>query len=262
MSDPKIRFEEATEKLYAAFAGYPLPEDTGMCTHCHKPEDELKLRSKPLRELSEEDLEDYGFSALTTWGNEDVFKYFLPRMFEITCQIPTSYLPNQEIIFRKLNYAEWRDWPIDEKTAVEDFFMAAWEYLLACDESFGWDDLLCSIGQAVDDLTPYLKAWEESGLTGLWHLSEYIADEYLDVAQKHKLSDSFWQDKSYEGDPWCNDRTAQMNQVIEWLEKPSTCELLENAYLENPNHPLAASIAEGADYLRWIETYRKNTTCE
>ncbi len=257
MSDPEIRFEEATEKLYVVFAGYPLPVDTGMCDHCYDPEDELKLHSKPLRDLTDKDLYKYSWSALLTWGDNDVFKHFLPRLFYLVV-LPSSDLAVKEVIFKKLYHAEWRSWPVEEIAAVEEFLMAAWEYSLARDESFE-SDLLCGIGQVVDDLAPYLTVWETSGLVALGHLSEFIAIESMNIAIKHKLNDTFWQDKSYEGDPWCNDRTAQMNQVIEWLEKPSTLQLLENAFLENQEHPFAASIAEGADYLRWIETYRKNT---
>jgi hypothetical protein len=260
MSDPKIRFEEAIERLYTTFAGYPLPGNTGMCSCSYNPEDELKLHSKPLRDLSGDDLDSYSWSALLTWGDDYIFRHFLPRMFELEFQVTYSYILDPEHIAGKLNLAEWRTWPVDEIEAVQSFLMAAWEYALASDDYSDIDDLLSAIGQAEDDMSPYLEAWEKSGIVGLSYLSEFITAEYAYIAQSHILTNIYWQDKSYEGDPFCNDRTTQMNQVIEWLEKPSTCELLENAFLENPNHPLSATIAEGADYLRWIETYRKNTT--
>ncbi len=258
MSDPKTRFEEAIERLYTSFAGYPLPGNTGMCYHCYDPEEELKLHSKPLRDLSGDDLDLYSWKALSTWGDDYIFRHFLPRLFELAFQIPASVLDPEDIA-GKLNLAEWRTWPVDEIEAVQSFLMAAWEYALASDDYSEIDDLLSAIGQAEDDMSPYLEAWEKSGIVGLAYLSGFITEEYAYIAQSHKLTNVHWQAIGSKSS-YRDDRTAQMNQVIEWLEKPSTCELLENAYLENPNHPLAASIAEGADYLRWIETYRKNTT--
>jgi len=260
MSDPKTRFEEATERLYSVFAGYRLPTNTGMCQLCNEPGDDFILHSKPPRELTGDDLYDYTVTALTCWGDEFIFRYFLPRIFELTFQVPYSYIFDQEPIAAKLNLAEWSTWPVEEIEAVQCFLMAAWEYALAFDDYGEIDDLLCAIGQAEDDMSPYLEAWEKSGIVGFLCLSEFITAEYAYIAQSNKLTNIYWQEIWPPERSYCNDRTAQMNQVIEWLEKPSTCELLENAYLENPNHPLAASIAEAADYLRWIETYRKNTT--
>ena len=101
---------EAIEALYSAFEKYPLPRYTDPCMHCHSVEDELKLHAQPLRELDLEHLREYAVDSLTTWGGEDVFRHFLPRIFDLFANLPnpTLQLIDREIMFSKFRHGNWQ----------------------------------------------------------------------------------------------------------------------------------------------------------
>lgn len=160
--------EAALEDLYRVFQAYPLGHSTNPCLHCHSPEDEKPLYSKPLRRLTEKDLFLYSMDAVLTWGNADNFRHFLPRIFELTISSGKYSFADREIVLSKLCHAEWRSWPESEQKAVEQVLNAVWQAVLLTppeDEVYCADALeswLCAIAQAEDDLTPYLQAWLES----------------------------------------------------------------------------------------------------
>ena len=66
------------------------------------------LIAKRLRDLTDTDLKKYAFKALTTWGNADDFRHFLPRLFELEAVHPQRIvgLVDPEILFGKLAYAQ------------------------------------------------------------------------------------------------------------------------------------------------------------
>ena len=225
-------FEEAVERLYAVFDKYPLRADTEPCLHCVDPEDEQKLHDKPLRELDRQELEDYGRDALHTWGNVGDFKHFLPRLFELVEEAYLLGWVDAEVLFAKLRIAQWQDWPEDEQVAVRDYLMSLWRHCLTGGiEDVEIGDMLCGIGRAVDDLTPYLSAWRRSGREGQRLLAAFVPWQAELISQSGKLSNPFWED-----------RTAQMNQVISWLRDPDTKQSLEEAYAIEPLEEFASAI--------------------
>jgi len=162
MSCPKV-LQDAIEGLYIAFAGYPLPENTMPCDCCHTPIAETLVHAETLRNLQWKHLKDYADDALTTWGDLDVFKHFLPRIFDLLLNSgeQRSGVPNPEIVFGKLRYGEWRLWLSEEQTAIEEMLQAVWEAVRSNPPiEGGYIDVemwLCSISQCENDLTPYLR---------------------------------------------------------------------------------------------------------
>ena len=75
--------QSAIERLYKVFSAHPCPVYTDPCLHCHTVEDDAKLRTRPLRQLSAGELNDYVSDALLVWGGVDDFKHFLPRILEL-----------------------------------------------------------------------------------------------------------------------------------------------------------------------------------
>ena len=153
--DPQGRLAEAVEGLYDVFSRYPLVPRVGGCPCCVSDSDEALLHSKPLRELTADDLWRYAFKALSTWGTEEDFKHFLPRLFELVAAGTTI----DEQLFHKLVYARppWRQWPVQEQQAIEDYLDALWSYRLSLSPEVAWlDPLLWAYVEILDDLTPYL----------------------------------------------------------------------------------------------------------
>ncbi len=185
----------AIENLYATFASYPLRDDTNACSCCHSPEDERRIHRASLHKLKTDDLAQYATDALFVWGNETDFRHFLPRIFELEVAHGDEFV-DPEVVFNKLRHGEWRYWPEAEQRAVEQFFDALWRCLLEGQprEYYGWEieGWLCGMGDAVGDLSPYLKIWvtmekENSRL----NLAAFIAD--TDFANPNCGPTAYWE---------------------------------------------------------------------
>lgn len=158
--------QAAVERLYEVFARYPLnPGMPGSPLFEDWPEKNRRLSSKPLRELSADDLREFAWEALTTWGEEPDFKHFLPRLLELLTQLPADVEP--WIVLDKLRYEHgpWTTWPETEQTAVRTFLLTFWEYLLtttgaAIDEHF--DDYFAALAYVYPDFGELLQRWADS----------------------------------------------------------------------------------------------------
>lgn len=216
--------EEAIEGLYTAFEGYPLPKFTDPCMHCHCFEDELKVHAQPLRELDLENLRDYAVDALLVWGDEAVFKHFLPRIFELLATIPDPSLQliDREIMFSKFRHGNWRAWPEEEQAAVEGYLHSVWHEVLGdppAEESYSdLESWICSIGQCEDDLSSYLHDWiEDERQSASLALSWLLLTSAVARTGKNGRN-AFWQG-----------RDDQYAQLQKWVKSPAVIERLENA---------------------------------
>ena len=77
------------ESLYSIFSIYPFKSTMDGCPCCVSDSDKEKIHTKQLRELDGDDLSRYAFKAMTTWGDTDDFKHYLPRIFELLATTPT-----------------------------------------------------------------------------------------------------------------------------------------------------------------------------
>uniref|UniRef100_B8HWE9 Uncharacterized protein n=1 Tax=Cyanothece sp. (strain PCC 7425 / ATCC 29141) TaxID=395961 RepID=B8HWE9_CYAP4 len=83
---PKV--ESAIRDLYAAFSHVERPVEVDACPCCISLEELEAIQTKPLGELTTDDLYNYSHNALLNVGNEEDFRYFLPRILEILAQYP------------------------------------------------------------------------------------------------------------------------------------------------------------------------------
>lgn len=229
---------QAIDDLYLAFAQYPLPRWTGSCLHCHDEAEELRLHAKPLRDLTTEDLESYVWSALLTWGSVDTFKHLLPRILELAADY--GWTVDREIVLSRLRRGDWRTWPVEEQVSVSAYLMAVWTAALS-DESFviPADEWLCVVGQAVDDLGPFLEAWYMNPhASSRYQLAEFIFENSNKIETRGRLAGGFW-----------SDRREQMAQVIDWLLRPSVSEILEQAFFEHSSEPESENLSWAVDQL-------------
>jgi len=99
------------EDLYDVFNKYPLRQHVEGCTcGCIPPTAEAGLHRRPLREMEPNDLDRYAFKAMTTWGDVEDFKHFLPRLLELL--VHKSFIVDTEIVLGKLSYGHWEAWPV------------------------------------------------------------------------------------------------------------------------------------------------------
>lgn len=237
-SNHKMALIQAIENLYLTFAEYPLPKWTDPCMHYHDKDEELLLHNKPLRDLGPDDLETYVWDALLTWGSEDTFKHFLPRIFELTVEY--EWTINPEIIIDKLHHGDWHKWPEEEQESVSAYLMAVWQMILS-EESFeiSVEEWLCAVGQAVDDLAPFLDSWyQNAGLPSRHKLAEFIFNSFNTLGIRRKFVSEYW-----------SDRHEQAEQVISWLIQPASSVILEQAFYEYSSEPEAEEISWAVDQL-------------
>jgi len=205
-----MALREAVGNLYTVFGRYPLNPRMSRCDHCHSDEDQARLGSKPLGELSVEDLDDYAFSALFTWGEADDFKHLLPRLLDLAAFGPERHeeFMAEETLFGKLREAQWTEWPPAERQAVGLYLEELWKGALSSfPGSRDIDTLLCCLGQAVDDLAPFLDRWLEGpSEPALRHLAQFVLANEESLRTKGELWNAFWAD-----------RPVPMGQVKAWL---------------------------------------------
>ena len=203
MTTEKQVLAEAVAGLYETFSVYPLARKVEGCPCCVSAEDEAVLHLQPLRRMTAEHLSRYAFKSLTTWGDEDDFRHFLPRLLELTAD-PHQYDVDLDAITGKLEYAKWTQWPEPEQKAVRFYLLALWHLGLTLPpEEVLLGGYLGAIGLAEEDLAPYLELWQNTTSDAALNQLVIFVDSQLSL-HKHKLTN------------WSG-RREQMTQVVEWL---------------------------------------------
>jgi hypothetical protein len=235
--------QNAIEKLYAVFAIYPLKLPVMGCDGCITREDIACLESKPLRKLTKQDMEKYTRKALTTWGDTDDFRHFLPRIFELALSDAEPFPFDIECISGKLAYGNWSSWPEGEQHALRSLFHTLWvDVINQPDKALGsW---LCAFGPVESDLTFYLDTWF-AGLTTETALRNFLT--FLD-ASRYRVR--YGQLRGAFGSL----HVAQASQIANWLKAPRLRESLEaHFFASDVDSPYAANLAVVIDRLYELE---------
>jgi hypothetical protein len=172
----EFSLDGATERLYGAFGDVPRPQRVAGCPHCVQPGEEASLVSRPLRELSADDLERYAFKAMSTWGTGEDFRYFAPRLLDLTASGVMPW-PGFEVVCGKLDQAGVRTWA--QLPAVEEFLRAFWTATLhRFPASPPVSEVMWGIVTVAGDLSPYLAEWERLATVAcIRHLQEAAESE-------------------------------------------------------------------------------------
>ncbi len=149
----RIELARVIDGLYGAFDAYPLKERIECCPHCELDAAERRLHVRPLRALTWADLGIFSFKALTSFGDEDDFRHFLPRLLELYVLDHAGAPHTLFMIFEKLNSARWTNWAADEVEAIRTF-IDAWKRVLTAQaresEQGAWE--LDELGGAISAL--------------------------------------------------------------------------------------------------------------
>ena len=162
--DEQAALHEAIEKLYATFASYPLHHPVVGCPCCVSKADQERIASKALRQLDGYDLERFAWKAMSTWGDENDFRHFLPRVLELLSDAQERRnLPDLFIVFGKLSYGHCEMWPKQEQEAITNYLLALWRWILAGHPGREEDSLVASayleaMLDGIDDFAPFLNA--------------------------------------------------------------------------------------------------------
>jgi hypothetical protein len=157
---------EALAGVYRVFAAYPLRARIAGCPHCVGEVDELALHTAPLGQLGEDDLGLYAFKAMSTFGDVEDFKHFLPRILELMLVGGGYPGLGRDVVGSKLALAKADGWPEGERRALGDFLLADWQACLdrsiededAGGGGLGVEERLCLAANACADLGPFFDA--------------------------------------------------------------------------------------------------------
>jgi len=202
--------EIAIEELYTTFSAYPFRSTMEGCPCCVSQGDKEKLHSKKLRELEGKDLSKYARKALTTWGDLNDFKHYLPRIFEL---LSTTYFAvDAFVIFGKLEYGAWKTWATTEQLTIRNFLLVWWDDTIK-NKSYFDSDAFVEIYKLLGNIDELLKRWPvDFSDNSFRNFVEFVYDNYYDLTNKQanfRAFDYFSIEKILK---WISDKTDALEK--------------------------------------------------
>lgn len=196
MSENKAKLNDAIAQCYAAFANMPCPRRLTASPLRDGDKILRALTSAPLRELSGEQIGPYSGWAITTVGDGDDYRHFLPRILELSVIDPVWLGTEPPVVASRMEMACWRDWPAAQQSAVLRVFHAAFDALVEihphdAHSVDGWFCGLITLGQSVS-LT--VERWRciASPNAGL-HMATFINDNATGLHRHGEVRGAFWE---------------------------------------------------------------------
>lgn len=224
------------EKLYDIFEKYqglsklegsPLYDDLDIWNK--------QLRSKKLRDLTNEDLSRFAGSVILTWGDENDYRCYLPRILELTAELQTPF--DIWTIYSRLEDANWKTWNIEEQNALNEFTVELWNNILNDNsERAEWEfkEYFHAIAYFYRDFSKILNVWEtHDSFASIKHLTNYIFEE------RQNLFDNNFIDSREKN-------TKDIEQFKTWLTSDKIIEKIEKAFYDNEKNEIA-------ERLSWVE---------
>lgn len=234
--DEKVQpdLQEAVAALYRTFAAYPFHHPVKGCLCCVSRADQALLASQPLQHLSGSDLGRYTYKALTTWGEVDDFKHFLPRILELL-NVPQERmaLPDLFILFGKLSYAHWDTWPEQERQAILNYLLALWRCLLVSDPGAENNPLpavefLDGLLDGQIDIMPLLSDW-------------YTIDTPASLSQLADFISTHCEGRAF----------SDKQRFRDWLCDARIREMLEAGFFASRDETAATALSQAVSILEW-----------
>ncbi len=206
--------KNAVEGVYKAFHGVTKPSKIEGCPCCIGQKEICTLTTKPLQELTPDELTSYASSAFLTVGATEDYLFFLPRILEILVTDP-GWWPHPEIVARAIDASGFLTWSAGRQEAVLRYFDEVINDLLATDGS-GWklDSWICAFGRLHLDLAPFLTRILNNG-TRLIELYEINGK----ALQTGHLMNAFW-----------DEAPEEEKQVVVWFQSAETQKAILRCY--------------------------------
>jgi hypothetical protein len=235
------RLKISIEKLYDIFAKYQgLSKLEGSPLYDDLDTWNKQLRSKKLTELTDDDLSLFARKVILTWGDENDYRFYLPRILELTAELKTPY--DIWTLYSRLEDADWKTWDVEEQTAINNFTLELWNNLLNDNsEKAEWEfkDYFHSIAYFYTDFSEILKVWEtNNSFASIKHLTNYIFEE------RQHLFDNNYIDS-------IEKNTKNIEQFKTWLTSDSILKKIEKAFYDNEKNEIS-------ERLSWVEQILTN----
>lgn len=155
------------------------------------------MLSAPLRQLSAERIGPYAGWAMTSVGDAGTYRYFLPRILELSIREPAWLGFEPMIIASRLIDANWRDWAVDQQAAISDFFHAAFavsrvQHAQEDERAALWLAALLRLGEP---LLPLFEAWRAgSSPNAALQIALLVQREGKNLFRHGEVRGPFWED--------------------------------------------------------------------
>lgn len=226
----KIMTEElktAIQNLYDTFSIYPFKSTMEGCPCCVSDADKEKIHSKQLRDLNGDDLSRYAFKAMTTWGDTDDFKHYLPRIFELLAT--TDFIVDTFVVLDKLEYGKWQNWSDTENQVINKFLFAWWTDLTKYKSYFDKEAFI-GIYKLTGDIVQLLNRWTIN-------MEDNSFSNYVDLVY------NYYNDLTGKNTDFKALDKASVEKLIKWIKDNS--KLLETGFFHfaDKNKELAEKIS-------------------
>ncbi|MFJ3637934.1 hypothetical protein [Streptomyces sp. NPDC090112] len=224
---------EVVAALDAAFGAVPRPTEIDSCPCCLRPEEAAVLLSTPRRQLRADDLVSYGVNVMDTVGSAEDFRYFAPRLLELSLVIDGMDWPDLEVTFIKLARADWQSWP--EAAILAELMDALWADILTQDPS--WLDvgaLLCALGSAQPSITQRLHAWSAlDNAASIANLHDFVTTQ-TDIRKGRLVPrNAYWDSTS-----------ATFAELSSWLSDGPATAAVQAAIASQTSEQVLAQLAD------------------
>ena len=194
--------------LYEEFGDGPLARPLHGCEDCADTETLKRWAQTPLRQLPAKELDTYLYSALATIGDEEDFKHFFPRLFELTAADAVILDITFELVGSQLTRARWQQWPDRQRTPVRIALEELWKTLGVKEyAASAIDSIVCGVALARMDMLTLLTAWQKaSAPISRANLERFMEHNRDSLKRKRRLANAFW-----------DNSPAQEVIVADWL---------------------------------------------
>ena len=181
------KVKNSIDKLYEVFSIYPANRNMfASPLYNHKIEKwRDELFNAKLEEIETEDLYNFCSSVMLTWGEEEDYKHFLPRIYELIADYNSPY--EVWIILDRLNDCKWRKWRMEEVNCVELYINELWLNLQENSE-YRFRDYFSAIANIYPNFDEMLLKWQIStSRNSAKNLAIYFNEEYENIFVKKIL---------------------------------------------------------------------------
>src|SRR3954454_7912183 len=127
--DVEAAWRAVIARLYELTEGDRPGERVEGCTHCRSEWQERELAEADRATAPAWLIDDFGSSAMLTWGDERDFRWFMPRLFEMLVTNPQG-VTTAERFALTICMAGLDDWPDEDFDAVQSAYRALWRRLV------------------------------------------------------------------------------------------------------------------------------------
>ncbi|MEW2397698.1 hypothetical protein [Streptomyces sp. NPDC046862] len=207
--------EAALATVDTVFNGFASPHETG-CGRCHLPEETAYLRT-PFTRVPPDVLEMYVFEVSDHFDDHAAaMRRLLPQGARAMADGTLEGVGWRE---HGLGVVDWRSWPAEQAAAIEAFFHAWWEDVLATPEPpNAVEDVFETCAAVLGSFTPLLDRWKTAPVADA-HLLRCV-DQWLD-------------DLLAESSPfaWCSRATdSDIRELQSWLAQEAPARLESRDY--------------------------------